>query len=109
MAKTTARKNTARPKRDRMLEETARAKRRLRALEQANRDISRLADRITRAHKASRLRLLDLAHAIAAEQGLELRPTHPIARTREELDQHEKDVQRAFDGDNVADGARARA
>jgi hypothetical protein len=63
---------------------------------------------VTRAYKASRARLLVLAEHVAAEQGLELRQKFPIARTREELDQHEAEIQRAFDGDNVPNQDRSR-
>jgi hypothetical protein len=109
MAKTRTTNKAVKRRRDPTFEDAQAIKRKLRALEQANRDIARLADRVTRAHKASRVRLLELAKHIAAEQGLELHAQFPIARTREELDRQESEVQRAFDGDDVAHGARPRA
>jgi hypothetical protein len=80
------------------------AKRKLRALEQSLRDIGRLADRVTRAYKASRARLLVLAEHVAAEQGLELRQKFPIARTREELDRQEGPIERATNNGSIGTG-----
>jgi hypothetical protein len=95
MAKTRATSKAVKRRRDPTFEDARAVKRKLRALEHANRDIARLADRVTRAHKASRVRLLELAKHIAAEQGLELRAQFPIARTREELDQQAAEIGRA--------------
>lgn len=108
MAKTRTTNKAIKRRRDPTFEDAQAVKRKLRALEHANREIGRLADRVTRAHKASRARLLELAKHIAAEQGLELRAQFPIARTREELDRQEPENQRAFDGGDVANGAPDR-
>lgn len=95
MAKTRATSKAVKRRRDPTFEDTQASKRKLRALEQSLRDIGRLADRVTRAYKASRARLLVLAEHVAAEQGLELRQKFPIARTREELDQQAAEIGRA--------------
>lgn len=102
MAKTTVKKKVARPKRDLTLEDAQRAKRRLRALLQAQRDMSRLASQLLRATNESRARLLVLANAIATERGFELSVQSPIASTPAQADRQEADVQLAFDGDDVA-------
>jgi ABC-type transporter Mla subunit MlaD len=109
MAKTRTTSKAVKRRRDPTFEDVQAAKRKLRALEQADRDIARLADRVTRAYKASRARLLVLAEHIAAEQGLELRAKFPIARTREELDLSQREVGQAFAAGGDASGAPDRA
>jgi hypothetical protein len=102
MAKTTVKKKAARRKRDLTLEDAQRAKRRLRALIQAQRDMSRLASQLLRATDESRARLLVLANAIAAERGFELRAQSPIASTLAQADRQEADIPLAFGDDDVA-------
>lgn len=109
MAKTTAKKQAARPKRDLTLEDAQRAKRRLRALTQAQRDIGRLATQLLRASDESRSKLLGLARAIAGEQGLELRPRQTTDMTREEIAQYDEDLRRSLAANSVDKGVRERA
>lgn len=85
MAKTRAKKRTARPMRDADLEAAAREKRRVIALIRAQRDLARLANALTRGDARTRLVLVEVGRQLLEGQGYVIRPAHEDARLVESV------------------------
>jgi hypothetical protein len=131
MAKKTARVKTRKGRPDSVMLAAALERARLKRMIQAKRDISRLANELRRAMDRSDRACRDLAIDIVERQGeagVDLAIAHvaaavnradkqrpdpcaefPTASTRADAGRQEADVPLAFGGDDVADGARARA